>query len=79
MAEGGECRTVKDHLPLDSTLRRKERGGVYWNFDAHGGSARETVGGFERARTLNGKEHTRVGRGDILPTVLIYQVRFEPE
>lgn len=74
MAEGGECRTVKNHFPLDSTLRREERGSVHGNFDAHGGGPRQTVGGFERTRTFDAKEHTRVCRSYIAPAVLFDEV-----
>ena len=71
VAEGGECRTVKDHLPLDSTLRRKEGRGVFWNFDAHGWGPREAVGRLERTGTFDGEEHTRVSGDDIVPTVFV--------
>ena len=79
MAEGGECRTVEDHFPLDSTLRGEEGGRVYRNLDAHGGGARQAIGRLERTRTLDAKEHARVGRGYIAPAVLFDEVGFEPE
>ena len=79
MAEGGECRTVKDHLPLDSTFGREKRGGMYRDFDAHCGGARQAVGGLERAGTFDAKEHTRVGRGHIAPTVVLDEAGLEPE
>ena len=79
MAESGECRTVKDHFPLDPTLGREERGGVYRNLDAHGGGARETVGRLERTGAFDGEKHARVWGGDIAPTVLFDEVGLEPE
>ena len=79
MAEGGECRTVKDHFPLDSTLGGEERGRVYGNLDAHGGCSGQTVGGLERTGTLDGEEHTRVRGGHIAPTVLFDEVGLESE
>jgi len=79
VAEGGECRTVKYHLPLDSTLGGEERRGVYRDLDAHCGGARQAIGRLERARTFDAEEHTRVGGGHIVPTVLGDEVGLEPE
>lgn len=48
-----------------------------WDFDAQGGGPREAVGGFERTRTFDAKEHTRVRGGDIAPTVFVDEVGLE--
>ena len=79
VAERGECRAVKDHLPLNSTLGRKERGGVDWNLDAHGGGPRKAIGGLERAGALDGEEHARVSGDEVVPTVFPDEVGLEPE
>lgn len=79
VAKGGECRTMKYHLPLDSALGGKEGGGVNWNFYAQGGGTWESTGGLERTWALDAKEHTRVGGGNIAPTVFFDEVRLEPE
>jgi hypothetical protein len=79
VAESGECRAVKDHLPLDSSLWGKKGGCVYWNFNTHGGGTGETVWGFVRTGAFYGEEHARVRGGDIVPTVIADQVGLESE
>ena len=79
MAEGGECRTVKDHFPLDPTFGREKRGGMDRDFDAQGGGTRQAVGGLERAGTFDAKEHTRVCGGYIAPAVILDEAGLEPE
>ena len=79
MTEGGECRTVEDHFPLDSTLWGKERGRVYRNLDAHGGGPGQTTGGLERTRAFDAEEHASIDGGHIAPAVLFYELRLEPE
>jgi len=79
VAESGECRTVKYHFPLDSSLGREEGGGVYWNLDAHGRGPGQTVGGLEWTRAFDAEEHTRVDGGNIAPTVLVDEVGLEPQ
>jgi len=79
VAEGGECRTVEDHLPLDSTLGRKKGGCVYWDLDAHSGGPGQTIGRLERTRTFDGEEHARVWGSNVVPTVFLDEVGLEPE
>ena len=79
VAERGECRAVKYHLPLDSTLGGKERSGVDWDLYAHRGGTRETVGGFVRTGAFDGKEHARVCGGNVVPTVFLDEVGLESE
>ena len=74
VAEGGECRAVEDHLPLDSTFGGEERGCVYGDLDAHCGSPGQTVGGLEGTWTFDGEEHTSVRGGHVAPTVLFDKV-----
>ena len=79
VAEGGKCRSVKDHLPLDSPLGGKEGSCVYWDFDAHGRGARQAVLGFERTGAFDGEEHAGVDGGNVVPTVFPDQVGLEPK
>jgi hypothetical protein len=79
VAEGGECRTVEDHLPLDSTLGGEKRGGVDRDLDAQRGGTRQAVGGLEGTGTFDAEEHTRVRGGHIAPAVAFDEVGLEPE
>ena len=74
VAEGGECRAVKNHLPLNPPLGREEGGCMDGNLDAQGGGAGQAVRGFEGARALDAEEHAGVDGGDIAPAVLVDEV-----
>jgi len=56
MAHAREERAVEDHLPLDASLPREERGGVRRNLEAHIGTAGETSGRTVRGGTFDVKE-----------------------
>lgn len=52
---------------------------MYRNLDAHWGSPRKAVGGFERTGAFDGEEHAGVWRDNVVPTVFPDEVGLEPE
>ena len=70
MAEGGKCRTVEDHFPLNSTLGREEGSGMDGDLDTESGGAGKAVGGSERTWAFDTEQHAGVGGGYIAPAVL---------
>lgn len=71
---GCEHVAMEDHLPLDASLGREERGGVHWELQIQFWAEREAARGAPRGRGFDGEEHARVGRLRFLPAVLLYEL-----
>lgn len=71
---GCEHVAMEDHLPLDASLWREERGGVHRKLQLQFWAEREATLGAPRGGGFDGEEHAGVGRFGFLPAVLLYEL-----